>query len=103
LQRGPLVSGTIPCVSALPVTYTFKKRAYWFDARGLDGAIEQAAREKGVQLSLLSRTRKRLTVTMEFTATGSADAIDDFREAVRPHYWKAVVYAPGGDGAPPSF
>jgi hypothetical protein len=77
-------------VSGPPVTHTFKKRAYWFDAPGLRDAIEQDARALDVQLSVLSETRKLLTVTMEFSATGSAEAIDDFREAIRPNYMKAV-------------
>jgi hypothetical protein len=90
-EEPPRVRIAAPLEQRTP--YTFTKQAFWFDARGLRGLVEEAARTYGIELSVVRESRRLLTVTMEFAASGTGEQLNEFRTAIKPK-WSALP--PGG-------
>ena len=74
-----------------PLSYRFTRRAYWFDARGLRTQLEEIGRLLGVELSIVRKRRRLLTVTMEFAVSGPAEQVEQFRVAAKPDWSRVVV------------
>jgi hypothetical protein len=71
-------------VGAEPITVTFTKEAYRFDAARLRAGMAEIARTFGAECVLVEESSKRLRVKFTFEVTGTPEQLEDFRAAIGP-------------------